>query len=147
MPEYFDHTSLTSNAIPAQSSDTQTDRLAISLCHSAHCLLTRLGITKNYKGFHYAAYAAALCALDQDRLLLVTKRLYPDVAKRFSAKWSHVERNLRTVISVAWRQNREYLIELAQAPLTKKPACASFLSILASNLRSDYLRYIESDCF
>ena len=58
-------------------------------------LLYQLGISANYKGFFHAAYAVSLCMERQDRLLLVTKWLYPDVAKRYRTNWKAVERNIR----------------------------------------------------
>lgn len=51
---------------------------------SAICdLLYQLGISANYKGFLHTAYAVSLCVEQQDRLLLVTKWLYPDVARKY----------------------------------------------------------------
>ena len=44
-------------------------------------LLYSLGITANYTGFFQLAYAVKLCAEQPERLLLVTKCVYPDVAK------------------------------------------------------------------
>ena len=44
-------------------------------------LLYRLGATANYTGFFHMAYAVWLCVEQPDRLLLVTKWLYPEVAK------------------------------------------------------------------
>lgn len=85
------------------------DRSAEVLLPAAYSLLHRLGVTENYKGFRYAAYAAALCALERERLLLVTKLLYPDVARRFGTTWKAAERDLRTVAAIAWTQNRDYL--------------------------------------
>ena len=41
-------------------------------------LLYRLGVTANYTGFFYTAYAVQLCAEHPDRLMLVTKWVYPD---------------------------------------------------------------------
>ena len=105
------------------------------LLPAAYSLLHRLGVTENYKGFRYAAYAAALCALERERLLLVTKLLYPDVARRFGTTWKAAERNLRTVADIAWTRNRDYLAYLSQSPLEQKPQCAHFLSILALALR------------
>ena len=72
-------------------------------------MLCRLGATANYRGFSYTAYAVLLCVQQQDRLLLVTKWLYPDVAKRYGTNWKAVERNIRTVITVVWEQNRAML--------------------------------------
>lgn len=45
-------------------------------------LLYQLGVTANYTGFFHMACAVSLCAEQPDRLLLVTKWLYPEVAKR-----------------------------------------------------------------
>ena len=64
---------------------------------SAICdLLYQLGISANYKGFLHTAYAVSLCVEQQDRLLLVTKWLYPDVARKYGTNWKAVERNIRT---------------------------------------------------
>lgn len=111
------------------------DQFTETLIPSACSLLRRLGVTENYKGFHYAAYAAALCALEQDRLLLVTRLIYPDVARRFETTWQTVEHNLRTAISIAWETNSAYLASLAQQPLPQQPSCACFLAILSRHLR------------
>ena len=46
-------------------------------------LLYRLGVTANYTGFFHTAYAVSLCIGRPDRLLLVTKWLYPEVAKQY----------------------------------------------------------------
>lgn len=105
-----------------------------ALLASACGLLRRLGVPETYKGFRYAA---ALCALSQDRLLLVTKRLYPDIAKRFDTSWSCVERDLRTVINVAWNRNPFLLAKLARCTLGTKPPCAQFIAALAYGIRSD----------
>lgn len=105
------------------------------LLPAAYSLLYRLGVTENYKGFRYAAYAAALCALEQDRLLLVIKLLYLDVARRFGTSWKAAERNLRTAAAIAWTQNHDYLVFLSQSPLDQKPQSAQFLAILSRSLR------------
>ena len=58
-------------------------------------LLYRLGVTANYTGFFHTAEAVAMCVERPDRLLMVTKCLYPDVAKRYETNWKAVERNIR----------------------------------------------------
>ena len=69
-------------------------------------LLYRLGVTANYTGFFHTAEAVAMCVERPDRLLMVTKCLYPDVAKRYETNWKAVERNIRTVIAIVWDKNR-----------------------------------------
>ena len=44
-------------------------------------LLYRLGITANYTGFFHMGYAVKLCCERPERLLMVTKWVYPEVAK------------------------------------------------------------------
>lgn len=93
-------------------------------------LLCRLGVTANYTGFSQMAYALHLCVKEQDRLLYVTKLVYPDVARHFRTDWRAVERNLRTVGCVIWRENQALLEELARKPLRQKPSTAQLLAIL-----------------
>lgn len=97
-------------------------------------LLCRLGVTANYKGFLQTIYAVKLCSERPDRLLLVTKCLYPDVAKRYGTNWKAVERNIRTVNGIIWRRNRTLLEQLAHDPLDQKPRTAQFLAILTVSL-------------
>lgn len=99
-------------------------------------LLYRLGVTANYTGFFHMAYAVSLCAEQPDRLLLVTKWLYPEVAKQYKTSWKAVERNIRTVNDIVWRENRPLLEELAHRRLEQKPRISQLLSILAASLES-----------
>lgn len=78
-----------------------------------------------------------LAARQPDSLLLVTKLLYPEVAKRYSTTWKCVERNIRTAIRVVWEENPGSLEDLARHPLSKKPSPSGFLSILALHFSPD----------
>ena len=97
-------------------------------------LLYRLGVTSNYKGFFHTAYAVSLCLEEPERLQLITKLLYPEVARQYGTSWKAVERNIRTVDHVIWRENRSLLEELARKPLEQKPRNAQLLAILAASL-------------
>ena len=99
-------------------------------------LLYQLGISANYKGFFHAAYAVSLCMERQDRLLLVTKWLYPDVAKRYRTNWKAVERNIRTVSIIAWKRNRTLLESLVQRPLDRHLCSTEFLALLCHTVYS-----------
>lgn len=100
-------------------------------------LLRRLGVTANYKGFAYTAYAMVLCAEQPDLLLLVTKNLYPEVAKRYRTTWQAVERNIRTVSRVVWERNPALLGRMADCTLVEKPRCSQFLAIVAAGMERD----------
>lgn len=97
-------------------------------------LLYSLGATTNYAGFFHTAYAVSLCAQQPDRLLLVTKWLYPEVARQYKTNWKAVERNIRTVNAAIWRENRPLLEKLAHRHLERRPRNTQFLSILAASL-------------
>ena len=98
-------------------------------------ILYRLGITAEYTGFFHTAYAVYLAVLNPKRLMLVTKLLYPAVAKHYETSWQRVERNIRTVIGIVWNSNRALLVELARHPLPEKPNPSHFLAILAASFR------------
>ena len=97
-------------------------------------LLCRLGISANSTGFFQTACAVELCRAEPERLLLITKKVYPEVARLCGTSWSAVERNIRTACGVAWENNRRLLKELAHRPLQQKPHNAQFLAILLHSL-------------
>lgn len=117
--------------------EASEENIMRTITTKARALLSRLGVTDNYIGARYTVYALTLCVWETDRLLHVTKQIYPAVARRFGVSWQAVERDMRTVVAAAWRNNRELLNTLAYRPLHQKPYCVEFLSILATHLRSD----------
>ena len=98
-----------------------------------HGVLCRLGITPNYLGFFHAAYGALLAAVDPQRLLLVTKWIYPAVAKRYGTTCKAVERNIRSAIAIAWKCNPGLLMELSGFQRAERPKNAQFLAMLAAH--------------
>ena len=105
---------------------------------SAICdLLYQLGISANYKGFLHTAYAVSLCVEQQDRLLLVTKWLYPDVARKYGTNWKAVERNIRTVSTIAWKHNLPLFESLSHRHLDRRLRSAEFLAVLFHAVCSD----------
>lgn len=100
--------------------------------------LRQLGVTPNYCGYRYATLGVWLSVREPERLLLVTKWLYPEVAAFYHTTWGAVERSIRTVINVAWRQNPELLCQLANHKLSQKPCPGQFLSILSTGLFPDF---------
>lgn len=101
---------------------------------TVHDLLSCLGITANYMGFLYTVCAVELCARQPERLQLVTKWVYPEVAGRYQTNWKAVERQIRTASGMAWERNRPLLEHLAGRPLPQRPYAAQLLAILANSL-------------
>ncbi len=107
-----------------------------TLSGEMYSLLLRLGVTPNYRGCLLTARAASLAALQPQRLLLVTKWLYPEVAREFGTTWCAVERNIRTAVTIAWAANPGLLEDLAGCPLSRRPSPAQFVGMLANYLNS-----------
>ena len=95
--------------------------------------LCHLGVTANYTGFFHAAYAIYLVVDNPRRLLRVTKNLYPEVAKHYYTSAACVERNIRTIVELAWKNNRQLLKQMAMYNVSSKPTPSQFIAILASS--------------
>ena len=93
-------------------------------------LLYRLGITANYKCFAYMTDAICIILKEPESLLLVTKSIYPEVAKRYKTTCSRVEKNIRMAVDIAWNTERLFLEGLARRSLRERPSAAQFLAIL-----------------
>ena len=101
-------------------------------------LLYNLGVTANYTGFFHTAYAVYLAAREPERLTLVTKWLYPEVAAYYHTTWQSVERSIRTVVAVAWERNPDLISQMSLSPsLTRKPTPKQFLTLLVQNISAD----------
>ena len=90
-------------------------------------ILLRLRITPNYMGYHQMLTAPKIFDANPEALTMVTKWLYPAVAKRHHTNLRRVERNLRTVVKVAWKTDQTFLQEMSLLVLPKQPA-VSYLS-------------------
>ena len=53
-----------------------------------------------------------------------------ELAKRCGVNCQCVERNIRTVIAVAWKTNPQLLSELAGYSLSRRPKATQFIAIL-----------------
>lgn len=97
-------------------------------------LLYSIGLSENYAGFRHTATALEIALQDPDSLLLVTKLLYPETARRCDTSWTAVERNIRSMRHKAWTKEPGKLQSMAECSLISRPTPAQFLSILAHHL-------------
>ena len=95
----------------------------------AQYFLMRLGISANYKGFHYISYGIYLSFEDPNRLLYVSKQLYPEIARRFGTDWRAVEHNMRTTITHIWKENARLLCFMVGYEFSQKPTVGKFLGV------------------
>lgn len=108
-----------------------------NLAQEIRALLHSLGVTENYAGFPCTVCAVQLSIADPGRLRLITKLIYPDVARQCRTTSQRVERNIRTVSATAWENNRPLLTRLAGYTLDRRPNNSRFLAILAGVCAQD----------
>lgn len=61
-----------------------------------------IGAPANLRGYQYARAAITYCVDNYDTQCLITKEVYPYVAKLYNATPKQVERNIRTFIEATW---------------------------------------------
>lgn len=104
-------------------------------------LLRKMGISCATRGFEYLKKAVMLAASDREYLLLVTKNLYPCVAKEFKTTSTKVERAIRHAIEKAFENygNCEFNNDVLLATYNSekgKPTNSEFISSIV-----EYLKY------
>lgn len=99
-------------------------------------ILSFLGVTSNYTGFYQTAYAITLAVHDPEKLQMLGKQLYPDVAERYNTGPFCVERNIRMIRTLCWEKSPHLMVQIAGHPLARRPGNARFLAILAKYIAS-----------
>lgn len=107
--------------------------------------LRSLGVGANYRSYHRTVDAILLAVEDQQRLAAVKREIYTVIGERDHCTWSAVERNIRTVISRAWRCNRKLLIQMAGYPMQIPPTASDFLDIVTNYVVRGMRRYGETE--
>ncbi len=64
--------------------------------------MVKCGFQARQKGYRYLREAVCIAFYEPEVLASVTKRLYPEVAKRFNTTDKQVERAIRNAIETAW---------------------------------------------
>ena len=100
------------------------------ICTALH----RLGVYENTQGYYAARAAISVALQEPESLLMVTKWLYPEAAKKCGGNWQSLEKNLRAAIADIWKNHPEGLQALSDAPLRRKPTASQFVALLASAL-------------
>lgn len=99
-------------------------------------LLSRMGMSASIKGYHYIRKAVLLAIEDQEALIGITKRLYPDIAKFYKTSASKVERAIRHAIESSWKKNGQVVYaEFAGYCSENKPTNGQFIAAMSEYLR------------
>ncbi len=104
-------------------------------------MLHELGIPSHIKGYQYIREGITLLYYDTDLIGSITKKLYPELAKRYATTSSRVERAMRHAIEVGWTRSdwkmTEDLFGQSVDYDKAKPTNSEFLVTLADKLRLD----------
>lgn len=138
----------TIDALPSKQTD-ETDNLSsgkkkVSEAEFVEIItknLHELGIPAHIKGYQYVRYGILL-SFQNPEMSMVTKLLYPTVAKKYATTSSRVERAIRHAIEVAWdRGDVEvfnkyfgYTISMDRG----KPTNSEFIAMIADRLSLQY---------
>ena len=105
-------------------------------------MLHEIGIPAHIKGYHYLRDAIMMAVEDMDVLNVITKILYPTVAKKYQTTSSRVERAIRHAIEVAWSRGKlDTLDELFGYTVSTgkgKPTNSEFIALIADTIQLEY---------
>lgn len=102
-------------------------------------MMLELGVPAHLKGYHYMRTAIILSLREKETKALVTKRIYPEIARLYETSGQKVERAIRNAIEIAWdRGNVEYISELfgysASADMGR-PTNSEYIARIVDELR------------
>ena len=107
-------------------------------------LLYQLGAVADHCGFFYTSLSVWLAVREPERMELITKWLYLDVARHYRTTWKAVEVGIRGVVNIVWEKNPGLLSEWAGCELTSRPSVSQFIAILASRMEERNAQTEES---
>lgn len=108
-------------------------------------VLHNMGVPAHIKGYSFLRQSIIMAVNDPEVISLVTKRLYPDIAKLNGTTASRVERAIRHAIEVAWdRGNVDILNDYFGYTINNmrgKPTNSEFVAMIADRLRLENKRF------
>ncbi|MGN0974428.1 MAG: sporulation initiation factor Spo0A C-terminal domain-containing protein, partial [Gemmiger sp.] len=107
-------------------------------------ILHQIGVPAHIKGYQFLRDAILLTVDDHEYINAVTKRLYPEIAKRNGTTASRVERAIRHAIEVAWDRGDVDTLNsyfgYTIHNLRGKPTNSEFIAMIADKIRLDKKR-------
>ena len=104
-------------------------------------ILHQIGVPAHIKGYQFLRDAILLTMDEPDYINAVTKRLYPEIAKRNGTTASRVERAIRHAIEVAWDRGDVDTLNsyfgYTIHNLRGKPTNSEFIAMIADKMRLD----------
>jgi two-component system response regulator (stage 0 sporulation protein A) len=102
-------------------------------------LLKKCGVPCHILGYEYLVEAVRLCVDDMEYVHMITKKLYPTIAKKFDTKWTRVERAIRHAITIMFDNlDPDTMFELFGNTIpynTGKPTNAHFIATITELIK------------
>ncbi len=136
----FDPEVLASRVLNAAGRPTQKPHVADDECTVTE-ILHQIGVPAHIKGYQFLRDAILLTLEDAEYINSVTKRLYPEIAKRNATTASRVERAIRHAIEVAWDRGDVDTLNsyfgYTIHNLRGKPTNSEFIAMISDRMRLD----------
>ncbi len=104
-------------------------------------ILHQIGVPAHIKGYQFLRDAILMTMEDSEYINSVTKRLYPEIARRNSTTASRVERAIRHAIEVAWDRGDVDILNkyfgYTIHNLRGKPTNSEFVAMISDKMRLD----------
>lgn len=106
-------------------------------------LLNGLGISASIKGYYYIRSAVSMVLEDEEAIIGITKRMYPDIAKCYKTSASKVERAIRHAIESSWKKGgMEAYSKQIGLIFNDKPTNGHFIASIAEHVRLHTLEHL-----
>ena len=104
-------------------------------------ILHELGVPSHIKGYKYMKEGIEMIYYKPSFMTSITKKLYPELARRFHATSTSVERDIRHAIELGWsRANWDYMEELFGYSIDtekSKPTNSEFITTIVDKINLD----------
>lgn len=122
--------------------ENKTAKKELSLEAEVTSIIHEIGVPAHIKGYQYLRDAIIMGVNDSEILGSITKRLYPNIAKKYKTTSSRVERAIRHAIEVAWGRGKmdtiEELFGYTVSSRKGKPTNSEFVALIADKIRLEY---------
>ena len=113
-------------------------------------ILHQIGVPAHIKGYQFLRDAILLTMNEPEYINAVTKRLYPEIAKRNGTTASRVERAIRHAIEVAWDRGDVDTLNsyfgYTIHNLRGKPTNSEFIAMIADKMRQAAAGGVSGNC-
>jgi two-component system response regulator (stage 0 sporulation protein A) len=107
-------------------------------------ILLTLGVPAHVKGYQFLREAVIMAIKDRNTVDLITKFIYPDIARIYGTTPSRVERAIRHAVELAWERGDSKILSDCfniSSVLRRRPSNSEFIATLADwvNMNGGYI--------